>query len=148
MRSFWDRGTRDDYCRRIALLTPESTPRWGTFTAAQMVAHLNDSLRMAIGELPTASKKGPFRYWPLKPLVLYVLPFPKGVPTAPELLARCASADLAEEQAAFRVLADRAASKPATDRWPEHPAFGALDRTAWGKLGSKHIEHHLKQFGV
>jgi hypothetical protein len=148
MKTLFDPAVREDFCQRVDRLTAESAPRWGKFTAAQMLAHLNDSLRMAIGELPTAPKKGPFRYWPLKPLVLYVLPFPKSVPTAPELLKRCATADLAAEQDTFKRLAERAASKPVTDRWPDHPAFGTLDREAWGKLGWKHTEHHLKQFGV
>ena len=88
------------------------------------------------------------RYWPIKQLVIYVLPFPKGAPTAPELLARCDKADLEIEQAAFRALAAAVAAKPATDAWPEHPAFGALTHKAWGVLAWRHADHHLRQFGV
>jgi hypothetical protein len=33
-------------------------------------------------------KRLPIRYSPLEQLVIYALPFPKGAPTAPELLAR------------------------------------------------------------
>jgi uncharacterized protein DUF1569 len=145
--TFWDRSTRQDMCRRIERLTPDTKARWGKFTSAQMVAHLNDAMRMATGELEVAPKKLPIRYFPLKQLILYVLPFPKGAPTAPELLARCAAADLKTEQAAFATLAERAAAKPGTDQWPDHPAFGPLSREAWGKLMCKHTEHHLKQFG-
>jgi hypothetical protein len=38
-----------------------------------------------------------------------------------------------------------------TDRlgpWPDHPAFGRLSGAAWGALSYKHIDHHLRQFGV
>lgn len=31
---------------------------------------------------------------------------------------------------------------------PEHPAFGPLSGKAWGFLVSRHIEHHLRQFGA
>jgi hypothetical protein len=148
MATFWDPAARESFCQRIACLTPETKPRWGRFTAAQMVAHVNDALRMAMGELPVKRKAGPLRYWPLKPLILYVLPIPKGAPTAPELLARCGDADLASEQAEFRTLAARAAARSAADRWPEHPAFGALSYAEWGALAHKHTEHHLRQFGV
>lgn len=61
MATFWDRATREDLCRRITGLTPDTKPRWGKFTAAQMVAHLNDAMRMATGELPVQPKKLPIR---------------------------------------------------------------------------------------
>ena len=148
MATFWDRATREDLCRRITGLTVDAKPKWGKFTAAQMVAHLNDAMRMATGELQVQPKKLPIRYFPLKQVILYMLPFPQGAPTAPELLARCDTADLKTEQAEFAILAERAAAKSGGDRWPDHPAFGPLSHAAWGKLIRKHTEHHLKQFGV
>ena len=77
-----------------------------------------------------------------------MFPFPKGAPTAPELLARCDNADLQTELAAFRELAARVAAKPAGDRWPDHPAFGALTHKDWGVLAYRHTDHHLRQFGL
>ena len=139
MPTFWDATARDAFCQRVARLTPDTPARWGRFNAAQMVAHLNDAMRMASGELPVAPKNTPLRYWPVKKLVIYVLPFPKGAPTAPELLARCGAADLATEQAAFRTLADRVAAKPSTDAWPAHPAFGALTLR---RLGHARVPAH------
>jgi hypothetical protein len=148
MPTFWDATTRDDICRRVKQLTPDTPARWGKFDAAAMTAHLNDGMRMAMGELHCAPKKVPIRFFPLKQLILYVLPFPKGAPTAPELLARCNDADLAAEQEQFVVLAHRAAAKRSTDAWPDHPAFGSMSHQAWGRLIAKHTEHHLKQFSV
>ena len=148
MATFWERVTREDLCRRIAALTGDTKPKWGKFTAAQMVAHLNDAMRMATGELRVQPKTLPIRYFPLKQLLLYVVPFPKNAPTGAELLARCDTADLKTEQAEFAILAERAAAKSPADQWPDHPAFGPLSHAAWGKLIRKHTEHHLKQFGV
>jgi len=61
MATFWDPAIREDMCRRIGRLTPETTARWGKFSAAQMVAHLNDALRMATGDLAVAPRKLPIR---------------------------------------------------------------------------------------
>jgi hypothetical protein len=113
-----------------------------------MLAHLNDSLRMASGDLAVAPKNLPLRYFPIKQLVIHVLPFPKGAPTAPELLSRCDAADLKTEQSAFRALAARVASKSASESWPSHPAFGTMTHKDWGVLTWRHVNHHLRQFGV
>jgi uncharacterized protein DUF1569 len=148
MKTFWDASTREEICRRVERLNLESKPQWGKFNVSQMLAHVNDSMRMAIGDVATAPKPSPLRRWPLKQLIVYVAPWPKGVPTAPELLARCDSAMFADEKAAFRTLANRLASKRASDAWPEHPAFGQLTHRAWGVLEYRHADHHLRQFGV
>jgi hypothetical protein len=148
MPSFWNPTTRAQICRRVERLTAEHTPRWGKMNAAQMLAHLNDAMRLAHGELATTPKATPLRHWPIKQLVVYVLPWPQGAPTAPELLARMGTAELGVEQAEFQGLADRLAAKSDTDRWPEHPAFGTLSHQAWGVLQFRHIDHHLRQFGL
>ena len=148
MPTFWDTTTRHEICRRVERLTPDARARWGKFTPAEMLAHLNDAMRMATGELQVTPKNLPIRYWPLKQLIVYALPFPKGAPTAPELLSRCKEADLAAEQAEFRIIAERLAAKASSDRWPEHPAFGPLTYRAWGVLKYRHADHHLRQFGV
>jgi hypothetical protein len=32
--------------------------------------------------------------------------------------------------------------------WTSHFKFGTLSQKEWAKLASKHLDHHLKQFGV
>jgi hypothetical protein len=148
MKSFWDPAAREEICRRAERLSADSKPQWGKFNAAQMLAHLNDAMRMAIGELPCEPKNTPFRRWPLKQLIVYVAPWPKSAPTAPELLSRGDDAQFADEKAAFRQVVDRLAQKRASDSWPEHPAFGPLSHRAWGVLKYRHADHHLRQFGL
>jgi hypothetical protein len=41
---------RAEILRRIEALTPESERRWGRMTAPQMVCHLSDACRAALGE--------------------------------------------------------------------------------------------------
>lgn len=88
----FDTVVRDDLHRRLKALTPDRKPGWGNFTAPKMVCHLTDGLRMTLGDLAVKPKRTPLRFPVIKQLVVYVLPFPKGVPTAPELLARAPAA--------------------------------------------------------
>ena len=55
MPTVWDAPVRADLLRRLQTLTPEHTARWGKFSVAGMVAHLNDATQMALGELPVAA---------------------------------------------------------------------------------------------
>lgn len=146
MKSIWKAAVRDELRSRLAQLTPSATPRWGRMTAPQMVAHLADSARMTIGDLPVEPKKTPLRFAPLKQLCIYCLPIPKGVPTAPELIGR-APGEWTHEIHAAGALLERIASPPDGPR-PAHPVFGRLSEQACGVLVYRHYDHHLRQFGV
>jgi hypothetical protein len=146
--SMWDSSVRAQFAERAARLTADAKAQWGKFNASAMMAHLNDSYRMCLGELKVPSKNLPLRYTPIKQLVIYVLPFPKSAPTAPELLLRCGDASLADEQRAMRAMFDKLAAVTPGQALQEHPAFGALSRDAYGVLMARHTDHHLRQFGV
>ena len=88
MKTLYAEGRRRELEERLRRLTAGSTPRWGRFDAPKMVVHCADALRMALGKLPTESKRLPIRHPPLKQLFVYWLPWPKGAPTARELLER------------------------------------------------------------
>ena len=147
MKTIFETADRDSVLARIDRVTDASKPLWGKMTADRMLAHLVESMKMATGELPTKSKDLPIRFWPLKQLIIYVFPFPKGAPTAPELLAGperhvdALKTELREQVA-------KVGSRGSTAEWPKHPAFGRLSPRAWGALAYKHINHHLRQFGV
>jgi hypothetical protein len=138
---------RRSVIERIGRLRPDSQARWGKFTAPRMVVHLTDALRMATGELPVKPKRTPLRFTPLKQLAIYVLPFPKGVPTAPELIARSPSA-WNGEVAALTDMLEGFGDRPLNAVWPVHPVFGTMSARAWGALAYRHCDHHLRQFGV
>ena len=147
MTSMWQDEARAELQERVSRLSPDRKGQWGRMSAPQMVCHLAESLKMALGDLPVASKKIPIRYPPLKQFIVYLAPFPKNVPTAPELLARSPrewSADVADLQS----LLNRFAARAADSAWPEHPAFGKLSGRAWGVLVYRHMDHHLRQFGA
>jgi hypothetical protein len=113
-----------------------------------MLAHLCLSARMAAGELPVASKNmRALQVFPLKHLILYVVPFPKGAPTARELVP----VDLGSFEAQQRTLGElieRLGAGSDAGTGPAHPLFGPLSRREWGALVYKHSDHHLRQFGA
>lgn len=146
--SLWEGETRRELADRLRRLDPRAQRLWGKMTCPQMLTHVNDQLRMSLGELPTAAKRLPVRYPPLKQLVVYVVPWPKGLPTARELIARIDQSAWATEVTTFDALLNRFGALPASAKWPEHPAFGRLSRRAWGVLSYRHVDHHLRQFGV
>jgi hypothetical protein len=147
MKTLWNSDDHRELRERLERITPQSAALWGRMTAPQMIVHLSDAYRMAMGDLPCKPKKLPLRFFPLKQLVIYWLPFPKNAPTAPELVSR-APADWTAEVAELRTLMDRIASRGPSSCSAEHPAFGKVSGKGWGVLCYKHADHHLRQFGV
>src|SRR5262245_5256220 len=132
MGSILNERDRVAICARVRSLSASSTARWGRMSAAGMLQHLRLSARMAVGELTVASKsKRVFQVFPLKHLILHVLPFPKGAPTAPELLPG-ATGSLEEERTAVLLLLDQIGAGPRDGAGPAHPLFGPLTWQEWG----------------
>jgi hypothetical protein len=46
--------------------------------APQMLAHISDQLRMALGEIPARNGSGMMSVWPVNYLMIYVVPWPHG----------------------------------------------------------------------
>jgi len=142
-----DAACRANLAERLSKIQDESLPKWGKFSVPAMVCHLADTLEMAAGLRPVAAVPVPamMRYFPLKHLILYVLPMPKGLPTAPELLVTVPSewaADCRRVQELLKLVGELPKGQGAP-----HPAFGRLSNDEWKVLQARHMDHHLRQFG-
>src|SRR5438270_929263 len=85
-RSLNDAASVDHLLARLGRLAPASSRQWGKMTPHEMVCHLNDSFLAVLGERPASSKET----WLSRTFVKWValhtsLPWPKGVPTRPEV---------------------------------------------------------------
>lgn len=148
MKSLHEAACRDALLGRVDRLRPEAHPAWGRMSVGQMLCHTGAALRMGLGELPVQSKgKRLFQFFPLKQLIIYVLPWPQGAPTAPELLA-IQPAEFEADRARLKDLVGRFGEAPLAGRWPDHPVFGPLSGRDWSVLQRRHLEHHLAQFRV
>ncbi len=148
MGSILKDSDRSAIVNRLQSLSASSVGQWGSMDVAAMLQHLRLSAEMALGELtmPSSNKRA-FQVFPLKHLVLYVLPFPKGAPTAPALKPGLET-PLEQERTALLSLLERIASGPDEGAGPAHPLFGPLTWRQWGVLTYKHADHHLRQFGA
>ena len=147
MRNMHVEADRDAILARMRRLSPDATPRWGRMTAPQMLVHITDAMRMASGHLVVRAKRHPVRLPIIKQLMLYVIPMPKNLPTAPELIAR-APAAFHEEMHTFTEAVRKFSERDPALAWPDHPVFGVMTGKSWGALAHKHTDHHLTQFGV
>jgi len=148
MGSILNEADRIAISNRLRSLSVSSARRWGTLDVTGMLQHLRRSALMCVGELsvPSANKRA-FHKFPLKHVILYVLPFPKGAPTAPALKPVDA-ASFEEERAALLELLERIGTGLREGMGPDHPLFGPLSWREWGVVTYKHSDHHLKQFGA
>ncbi|MFY9619698.1 MAG: DUF1569 domain-containing protein [Pyrinomonadaceae bacterium] len=148
MGSILNESDRAEIDRRTRSLSASSTRRWGSLDVVSMFKHLRLSANMALGELsiPSANKRV-FQMFPVKHLMLYVVPFPKGAPTAPELKPSDV-ASFEEERADLLKLLERIGTGPSQGVGPAHPLFGPLTWREWGVVTYKHASHHLRQFGA
>ena len=148
MRTILNEADRAAIVSRMRSLSASSSGRWGRMGVVEMLQHLRLASQMTVGELPVpSSNKRAFQMFPLKHLILYVLPFPKGAPTAPALKpVHAASFD--DERAAVLALLERIGTGPREGAGPAHPLFGPLTWREWGVVTYKHADHHLKQFGA
>ena len=143
--SFYDPATRRALADRLAALTADRPAQWGSMNAPKMVLHLLESLKMATGELRPRTRNLPLTFL-TRPLFIHHLGWPKGAPTAPELLAGVPTSFAADVEA----LRQRILTLPepgAHDSVPPHPAFGPMTKHDWAVLIFRHIDHHLTQFG-
>ena len=121
-------------------------------TAHQMVCHLADCNRVALGEVvvtapPTRLPRGIVKW-----VSLYTpLPWPKGLPTNPELdqeVAGTRPSEFAQDVAALEATVERLVSRSGRGDWPRHPDFGEMSEGDWLRWACRHMDHHLRQFGV
>lgn len=147
MKTIWDSSCREELLQRFEKLTADQRPAWGKMTPAQMLAHLGDPLNAAMGKKSVAPKPGAFGNPIVRTLIIYCLPWPKGAPTAPEFVH--AHPEVFESNlSALRSTLDEFVAAGESTSFEAHPSFGRLSNKAWGRLVYRHLDHHLRQFGI
>jgi hypothetical protein len=144
-------GDKEELLRRLLVLRPESARRWGRMTAPQMVCHLADGFRMALGDRPVAHVSTRLSRTVVKWIALYApMPWPHGVRTRPEIdpTARGTQpAVFAADVAEVAALVDVIVQTKSLEGY-EHPYFGRLSDAEWRRWSYLHVDHHLRQFGA
>jgi hypothetical protein len=150
MKNLFEAARVEEVKQRMTRLKPESERLWGKMTAAQAVAHCSAGLEMALGDrlLPRKLLGGIIGRI-VKPLALgNDEPMRRNSPTAKGLVVQD-ERHLGTEQKRLCELIDRfAAAGPEGCTTHPHSFFGPLKPEEWATLMYKHLDHHLRQFGV
>ncbi|MBS1616168.1 MAG: DUF1569 domain-containing protein [Bacteroidetes bacterium] len=137
---------------RIEALNADCRPKWGKMTVEQMLAHCQIPLEIALGDdwvkTPFYSHLiGPFLklYYTSK----YTKP-PKNLRTLRLFrIYEKEDLDFLTEQTRLllflRRFSDKGKDGKLVDR---HPRFGPMSQNDWDLCEQKHLDHHLRQFGV
>ena len=131
---------------RVRALGQDSPRQWGTMTIDQMLWHVNSAMQVALGQLNAPAEKTPLPRAILKFMVLN-LPWMKGAPTSPAVLAK-GKYDLETERQRCLNLVGQLASKSVDSAWADSPFLGPMSGQEVGRLQAKHLDHHLRQFSA
>lgn len=150
MKNLFDAAAVEEVKERLVLLRPDSERQWGKMNAAQAVAHLAAGMELAVGDkLPPRMFLGRIIGGIVKPMALGTEePMRRNTPTVKGLVV-ADDRDLDAERERLRGLIDRfAAGGPGGCTTHPHSFFGRLTPREWAILMYKHLDHHLRQFGV
>jgi hypothetical protein len=150
MKNLFDTTTAEEVKERIGRVTLDSKREWGTMTAAQALAHCSVGMETAFGDAkPPRMMVGRILGPVIKKFALgNDEPMRKNSPTAPSFVVKD-DRDLDQEKVRLVGLIERFSAGGArccTDH--PHAFFGVLTPEQWAELMYKHLDHHLRQFGV
>lgn len=150
MKNLFEAARVEELKQRIAQLRPDSKREWGKMSPAQALEHCSRGIEMALGDknLPRMLV-GRILGWMVKPKVIgNDAPLRRNSPTMKELIVQD-DPELGTERTRLCGLIDRfAAAGPAGCTTHPHSFFGRLSPEEWAILMYKHLDHHLRQFGV
>jgi len=148
MKNLFEPGAVQEVMTRIEQLKPSSLRRWGKMDVAQMMAHCSAALEMASGKfVAKRTLLGRIVGARVRHVLTDDSPFPRSAPTTKEL--KVASGDFTQERERLRqcVRQFHEGGESQCTRHP-HPFFGEITPLEWSTGMFKHLDHHLKQFGV
>ena len=154
MKTLAHERDRAEIARRLTTIRPDGRALWGKMSAHQMVCHLSDSFRMALGRKTAKNVGGVLQRTVVKWIALYVpVRWPTELVTVPEVDQRVGgtapvefAADLADLSELFELFTNRT-REDGIER-PPHPIFGRMSNATWLRWGYLHTDHHLRQFAL
>ena len=149
-KNLFDQKECQETIDRINKLTPETQALWGKMDVAQMMAHCNVAYEIPYTDKhpkPNAFAKVMVRLF-AKNMVIGDKPYKKNTPTSP-IFRMTEKKDFEVEKKRLIDHLNKTQQLGASHfNELENPAFGNLTDEQWNILFSKHLDHHLRQFGV
>lgn len=149
MKTIFDTETRDELVERLGKLSPDCERQWGKMTPPQMMEHAARALDMAMGKKPMKQiflGKLLSRFF--KKEFLGEKPFKPNRPTGPDFKIKDEPEFEATRLSLSRLINEFHDLGESGLEGNIHGFFGPLTGKQWGETQYKHIDHHLRQFGV
>jgi hypothetical protein len=149
MKNLFDKDASTEILNRLETLQPNAKAQWGKMTVSQMLAHCVVPIKVSLGEqTPKRTLMGVIFGKMGKRMILKDEPFKQGLPTDPSFVIKT-QPDFYEKKQELKSSIEKLLT---TDKNAmaarSHPFFGRMTAEEWGILGYKHLDHHLRQFGV
>jgi hypothetical protein len=151
VQTIFDSIVQSSLERRVRALRPDSPRRWGRMSPHEAICHMSDAFRMALGDKAVTPRLAAFG--PVVKFIALRLPmrWPQGISTVPEVEQGCGGTtpiEFEQDRVQLVSLMMRFGAAPESLRSVPHPIFGAMSLEQWGSWGYRHMDHHLRQFGV
>jgi hypothetical protein len=149
MKNLFEAAAVEEVKTRMAQLRPGSPRQWGTMTPGQALAHYSAQMEMVLGgSFQPRSLLGRVFGRFAKARLLNDEPIPPNMPTDKNFVVKDAR-DLDVERKRLLVLIDRFGARGPTGCTNHpHSFLGRMTPLEWATLMYKHLDHHLRQFGV
>lgn len=150
MKTIFDETVLNELIDRLGRLSPDSERQWGKMSPSQMMEHTARVLEMAMSaEQPIKQLFiGKAISWIFRKDFVGEKPFGKNAPTGADYKIRN-DPDLDATRERLRSLIEKFHGHgPDALEGNVHPFFGKLTGDEWGVTQYKHVDHHLRQFGV
>lgn len=151
LKSLFDTSSNNELIQRIEKLTRNSLPLWGKMTVNQMIEHADLHLKMTTGEIKVSrSFTGKIFGLLVKKIILNKdNALSKSLPTHEKLIpVGNPDLDLLKKNLINSVSKFSRIGANNIGKDSQHYFFGKLSDKDWDILMWKHLDHHLKQFGV
>ena len=148
MKSIFNKANNQEIITRIQKLSPHSQAMWGKMNVDQMLKHCNDVILVAFNE---KALNVPFIFRILgrmmKGSVLKQPEFAKNSQTAKEF-KYTENFDFETVKNELITNFSRFHQGEQAIKCTNHPFWGKMNAEEWNNLQWKHVDHHLRQFGV
>ncbi|WP_185290640.1 DUF1569 domain-containing protein [Chryseobacterium lactis] len=148
-KNLLNRKTADFIIARVQNLSAIHKSQWGSMTVCEMLLHCNSCNRQILEE-SRGQEKTSVKQYVLRILALYIASdFKKNIQgeLRHNTKGETNDADFERYRDEFIHLVKKFPEniRPLT---LSHPAFGNISTQEWGIAAYKHMDHHLRQFGV
>ncbi|MBK9330406.1 MAG: DUF1569 domain-containing protein [Sphingobacteriales bacterium] len=140
----------DDFISRINKLTPETSAKWGKMNVSQMLAHCCVTYEYIFEE--RSDRPNFFLKLMLKTMVkskvVSETPYTQNGPTGPAFIIADVRDFQKEKTRLLNYICKVTERGAAFFEGKESVSFGELTSHEWNNMMYKHLDHHLRQFGV